>query len=231
MKKKFSILLLVMVLALGSLGVGYAAWTDVIYIDGTVTTGSVCMEVSPNHPITVTDDDMPPEYPKAEYPTSDPDMNGSLDFASWGYVDKNVGWGEATAVDLDGGDGINETIELVLNNVYPWYYNHVDFWAHNCGSVPVRLNKVVITDDYGNSTEVGVSDITTLDLNDNGTDDFQILWGHPLGTQLEYCDTVNISFAMLVLQDEDPAFQGGSFKFYISLEWVQWDKYPYTPED
>ena len=45
MKKKFSILLLVMVLALGSLGVGYAAWTDVIYQPGVIEAIGFCQQI------------------------------------------------------------------------------------------------------------------------------------------------------------------------------------------
>jgi hypothetical protein len=43
--KKIGILLITLVLALGTLGVGYAAWTDEIYIQGTVQTGDVDINV------------------------------------------------------------------------------------------------------------------------------------------------------------------------------------------
>jgi hypothetical protein len=39
--KKIGLLLLVVVLALGALGVGYAMWDKTVYIDGTVNTGEV----------------------------------------------------------------------------------------------------------------------------------------------------------------------------------------------
>ena len=39
--KKFGLLLLALVLALGTLGVGYAMWYEDLYIDGTVYTGEV----------------------------------------------------------------------------------------------------------------------------------------------------------------------------------------------
>ncbi len=43
--KKIGLLCLALVLALGTLGVGYAAWTDSIAIDGTVNTGDVDINV------------------------------------------------------------------------------------------------------------------------------------------------------------------------------------------
>jgi hypothetical protein len=43
--KKIGLLALAVVMALGALGVGYAAWTDTIFIDGTVNTGSVDLNI------------------------------------------------------------------------------------------------------------------------------------------------------------------------------------------
>ena len=39
--KKIGILILALVLAMGSLGVGYALWSDSLYIDGTINTGEL----------------------------------------------------------------------------------------------------------------------------------------------------------------------------------------------
>ena len=44
--RKIGILALALVMAIGALGVGYAAWTDTIYINGTVNTGSVDLNVT-----------------------------------------------------------------------------------------------------------------------------------------------------------------------------------------
>ena len=44
--KKIGILALALVLALGSLGVGYALWSDVLYLEGTVQTGTVSADWS-----------------------------------------------------------------------------------------------------------------------------------------------------------------------------------------
>ena len=43
--KKIGLLSLALVLALGALGIGYAAWTDQVTIQGTVTTGTLSLDV------------------------------------------------------------------------------------------------------------------------------------------------------------------------------------------
>jgi hypothetical protein len=44
--KKIGLLILALVLALGTVGVGYAMWSDTVYIDGTVSTGCVDIEIT-----------------------------------------------------------------------------------------------------------------------------------------------------------------------------------------
>jgi len=43
--KKIGLLALALIMALGALGIGYAAWTDTINITGTVETGSVSLDI------------------------------------------------------------------------------------------------------------------------------------------------------------------------------------------
>ena len=54
--KKIGLLCMALVLALGMLGVGYATWTDTVYIDGTVNMGTVGIELSED---TASDDEAP----------------------------------------------------------------------------------------------------------------------------------------------------------------------------
>jgi len=44
--KKIGLIAIAIVLALGALGIGYAAWTDVITITGSVNTGSVNLDIT-----------------------------------------------------------------------------------------------------------------------------------------------------------------------------------------
>jgi hypothetical protein len=44
--RKIGLIILVLVLALGATGIGYAAWTDEIVVEGDVSTGNVCLEAA-----------------------------------------------------------------------------------------------------------------------------------------------------------------------------------------
>ena len=217
------------IFALSGLGIAYAAWTDTINIDGTVTTGSLCWEFTGAF---VWDDDQPVN-PGGDYPTNDPDYTCHPGFVYdplwqqgyWNELDKNVAWGEVHKKDLDL-DGCYETLEVTLHNVYPCNFNAVNFYVRNCGTLPLKVNHIVIN---GNIYSSGVP-YEAFDLDGNGVDDFEIQWGNNWGVQIEPgAPSPEFSFWMHTLQDEGSTIQGGSFTFTISIVAVQWDEYPYTP--
>lgn len=206
---------------MGVLGIGYAAWTDTIAIDGTVTTGEVCIKFSQSSGWD--DQDGPPPY----IPTDDPDFNAipgpGFPFTAY-LVDKNVGWG-VSEVSVDG-----KTLTVALHNVYPSYYNHLGFVIWNCGTIPVKIQKFIFKDGDGVIVkEVPPDDrYFTLDLSGDPGDvpDLELWWGNDAGTQLEPGDGVNHSFSVHMLQDETIDFsEPQSFTFSIEIVAIQWDKY------
>lgn len=215
--KKIGLICLVLVLAMGMLGAAYASWSQTLVITEEVNTGDFCMEFGILSP-TVSDDDPPPPV----FPTDYPDENGATDFTSVWTTEKNVAWGEAA---YDAGD--NPTgLTVTFHDVYPWYYNHVDFWVHNCGTIPAHLDKILVLDAPGGTLLVEITydgQIVTLDLDGNGTDDFQMLWGDNIGDQFDPCIQKNFSFGILVLQDDDPTWQDNTFTFYIELVFNQFN--------
>lgn len=228
--RKIVLLCLTVVLALGAMGVGYATWSQTLTITEEVNTGNFCMEFG-RQPVTVLDPFCPP--PLFPLPLPDPpttpeygDWNATTDFASVYITDprKNVACGEA-AYDV----GANpQGLTIILHDVYPWYYNHFDFWVHNCGTIPAHLNKILVKDapgPGGNLLAEITSDgqIVTLDLDGNGTDDFQFKWGDHIGDQFDPCNDLNISFGVLILQDDGDTIQGGKFTFYIELVFDQFN--------
>jgi len=136
-------------------------------------------------------------------------------------TDKNVAWGEA-AYDVG---ACPQGLKVTLYDVYPWYYNHIDFWAHNCGTIPANLNQVLVKDGAGILIVEITYDgqIVTLDLDGNGTDDFQMVWGDNIGDQFDPCISKNFSFGILILQDDDPTWQNNQFTFYVELVFDQWN--------
>ena len=218
--KKIGLLCLALVLALGTLGIGYAAWIDTIYIEGTVTTGSLCWEFTACNMA----DEIPPDNPggDADVPEHLADYTCNDGFAGQNFwrLDKNVGWGTQN-ISADG-----KTLTVTLNNAYPSYFNSLGFYVHNCGSIPLTIDHGVLT--YG-TTEVILNQVgqyVPIDFNEDGVYDFEIQWGDNWGLQREPCQTSpEISFWMHVLQPCPPS-QLDTLTFNITLVAVQWDKYP-----
>lgn len=219
------------IFALSGLGVAYAAWTDTISIDGTVTTGSLCWDFTD---CDLLDEDQPVNF-GGDFPTDDPDYTCFPGFAPnpdfqppkrYWVNDKNVAWGTQLIRDLDG-DGCYETLEVTLHNVYPCYFNKLSFYVRNCGTIPLKVDHVVV-----NGVDVYYQNFyQQMDISGNGIPDFEIQYGDNFGSQIEPGEYSydEFSFWMHILQDEDPTFQSGSFTFTISVVAIQWNEYPSGP--
>jgi hypothetical protein len=220
--KKIGLLCLALVLALGTLGIGYAHWCDTIYIEGQVTTGELCVEFVN---CDLMDDEEPVNY-GGDYPTDDPDNTSNNGFVFepgkgyWWELDKNVGWGTQNISD-DGMWG-GKTLTVTLNNVYPSYFNELTFYLHNCGTIPLKIDHIVIN---GQNYTGGVPYVQ-FDFNGDGAYDFEIQWGNNWGEQLEPCSaSPEFSFWMHVLQP-CPQAQLDTLTFTICIVVVQWNGYP-----
>jgi hypothetical protein len=221
---KIAAIFIVSIFALSGLGFAYAAWTETLNINGTITTGEVCWEFYACSLL----DELQPTNPGGDYvgmgsPLAD--YTCSVGFQGppffW-HHDKNVGWCTQLIEDRDS-NGCNETLNITFNNVYPCYFNSLSFYVHNCGTIPIKVNNVEINGQAFYSDFYYV-----LDLNDNGVNDFEIRYGDNFGQQIEPGEYSYLEFSIWfhVLQDEDPEFQSGSFTFTISLTCVQWNEYP-----
>ena len=118
--KKIGLLLSALVLALGALGVGYAMWDKTLTVEGTVNTGEVNMEI-----VSISSDD----------------IGIDLGFLIDGVTpkDKDVGWTEVQIDPMDNQKGI-----VTVHNAYPCYENYVHFSGWNSGTVPVKLQDIII---------------------------------------------------------------------------------------
>ena len=184
--KKFGLLCLAIVLALGTLGVGYAAWTDQIMINGTVGTGSVCLsfdsgagEVVCTNPPPDAIDDYPDFNWSGWIPTASTLIRScppGYNFDSIYCVDKDVA--SVTVVEvLDADDNIVELL-VTIHNAYPHFLGDVSFWICNCGTVPIILGEPIITQSPY----------------------LLIVYGDNIGAQLHPGDCVEISFKIGVVQ-------------------------------
>ena len=218
--KKIGLLCLALVLALGALGVGYASWTDSVTIDGSVTTGEVCIMFADCDLI----DDVQPINTGGDYPTNDPDytcLNGfaydsTPDHGYYWELDKNVAWGE----QLISADG--KTLEVTLHNTYPCNFNRLGFYVLNCGTIPIKIDHILID---GIPFSGGVP-FVQYDFNGDGAYDFEIQWGNNWGAQIEPDGrSPEFSFWMHVLQP-CPQGQLDTLHFTIEIVAVQWNGYP-----
>ncbi|NQT31569.1 MAG: hypothetical protein HQ588_04470 [Deltaproteobacteria bacterium] len=216
--KKFGILCLALVIALGALGVGYAAWTDTVFITGTVNTGELCMAFADCN---LLDDDQPVN-PGGDYPTANPDYTCNNGFAfetEEGYfweLDKNVAWGEQL-ISQDG-----KTLEVTLHNAYPCNFNELGFYVLNCGTIPLKIDHILIN---GQPFSTGVPYVQ-IDFNQDGYYDFEIQWGNNWGAQIDPDGrSPEFSFWMHTLQP-CPQDQLDTLTFTIEIVGVQWNEYP-----
>lgn len=149
MKKKISFLCLAVVLAIGSLGVGYAAWTDVIYINGSVDTGSVCLSIEDGTFGEIN------TCPPSDF-AAQPDLNwygwveqiGGVScppgykFETKPCSDKDVASMSFNPVDTDG-DGNWDELEVTIDDAYPHFLGHITFEVCNCGTIPIKIKAPV----------------------------------------------------------------------------------------
>jgi len=198
--KKLMAIPLLLIFALVLTGFAYAHWEKIITINGTVNTGTLCAEFV--SPVTTTDHGN--------------DWTCDKGLINVHQLTKDVGSSSASIVAPD-------KIEIVLTNVYPCYYEHIAFWIHNCGNIPWKIQKVIFTPG---GTEIEKATYLTLDLNNDGKADVEIYWGDNFGIQREYCEKLDISFEIHVLED---APQGKMLSFTASIVVVNWNEYVPPP--
>ena len=124
-------------IVLAIVGFTYAHWSETLWLNGTVNTGELdwefivasCLDVGVDYHCNDGFVGIPPYWPDPE--------------------GKNIGWQELTLQDSDS-DGDNDTLLINLHNVYPSYFTEIRFYVHNCGTIPLKVDKVI----FRNSTHV-----------------------------------------------------------------------------
>jgi len=219
--RKFGLLLLAVVLALGTMGVGYAMWSEDLYIDGTVMTGELDWEFES---FKITDYFDPVDYPNVS------DWNVAPGFVGPPYLSgKNVGWAEGVLVDGPDGDGDMSQLNLTFHNVYPCYYNSINVYPISTGTVPIIFSEAIIESDYsGPYTWTGYPyDQVQLDITGDGLNDIEFQWGNHIGTQIHTGDDPpEVSFNIHILQTAE---QGATGTFSIRMVGIQYNEYQAPP--
>jgi hypothetical protein len=231
-KAKTTVIFIASIIALAMTGATYALWYEDLYIWTDVHTGEVDWEFWHTNWYLEPGD---PEQPHFGHDDHDIDPGKT----------KDVGSNWAEFFDTDG-DGDFDTMHLVLENVYPGYYDHLVYQVHCNGNIPIHVWRVQFTDLDGNIIPFTLLDGTVLDamyttqdelafLDISGPDgvpdgefDLFIPWGNNFDAQMHYCDYLDMSFSIHVLQ---PCPQGAHLEFYIKQTAVQYNEHVYGPID
>ena len=215
--KKLGMISIALVLAIGALGIGYAAWTDEVTISGSVNTGAVCIDWDE---FTLINDEC------VEPPETNPDQNCDPGFTNIRQAPegKDVGCVEVTfSVD-------KKTAYVTLHEAYPYYFAAISLHSHNCGTLPAIVKQVRLsyTDPVtGQDVNIALPDGSIKNI--PGEDQYggisnvvQVYWVNNTGSQREPCSIWEDSFWITILQ---PAKQLSTYRFTITREAIQWNEY------
>jgi hypothetical protein len=228
MKAKTIAIPLVMTIILSTLGITYAAWTDLVTIRGEAKMGTVTLAFDWEEPAEYN------EYHK--YPADSPLISGE-------YLNKNVSEGKALYRDVVTDPHTDKWgykyLDIEVNNSYPCLHVRTTYKLHNIGSIPVSVYRAVVTGEKISSVtgaevcKLGQRMVTTKifylfeDYNGNGIkdgDEEDVIWCELTNTwpvQIDPCNTEKREFDMHFLQ---PAQQCHIYKIHVRFDAIQWNK-------
>ncbi len=202
---KTAALFIVSIMALASTGAAYALWSDELYINGTVETGTLCGAF--------TDASISDPY-SASGEHIDKNCNDSFVNIRDSNPPKDVGW-MTEDISADG-----KTLTVTFNNVYPGYYGNGNYHLENCGTIPwhfdhlnLYVNGIYITTITGSGTYWYAEDYHFEIY-------FEVLGGaqvHP-DNILPYLD---LSFGVHIFQGAE---QGATYTFTLEPVVIQYNE-------
>lgn len=206
---KLSAIMIGLIIGLSISGIAYAHWQETLYIDGTVYSGELDWEYWDYY----NENNINPTFTHDDHGI-DPD---------W---DKDVASNTGTFSDSDF-DGDPDTMTLTINNAYPQYHDHISFWVHCNGNIPLKIWKADILDAGGNIVETLDENNPSpgwvpIDIGGTSDPDIEIKLGNGWSTQMHYCDEHDFSFGFKVLQT---APEDATLTFSIQLVAIQFNLY------
>ena len=224
--KKMGLLFMVLVIALAGLGVGFAAWTEDIHIEGTVVTGSVDLDIVAYSGTWVYKDLITDEMVVVH--------GVPLEMVPADYFLVAESYARAYDSNLDPNLPENTDVVIVYDNIFP----SVDFMAdvvfHYTGSVPAKINFL----DYGfETTDAGDAWLEDLEAGDYAAEggyaygmmyrteenDFHANNGEVgMCTQFEFCDYFKLMVVIHLPQDD--RFETRTGKAWFDMELMQWNE-------
>lgn len=221
--RKIAILALALVLAFGSLGVGYAHWSQTLYIEGTVETGVLCWGIE-NESFLDSDG-----FGAGQVPPYDYTCGVGMTNPGPSSPKKNVASVSVTYEDAKGCEHVETplwgTLVVTLDNVYPCFYDEISVRIANGGTIPVDIVSIKLDGVAVNDNELYWNDYMEFKLLEPPLED--------LPYQLDPCSSYEFSFALHILEEGDEpggpntavagAEEDTTYEFDLVLEGVQWN--------
>ena len=213
--KKIGLLVLALVLALGGLGVGYAHWSQTLFVNTKVETGTVLIGFSEG-----TSNDPPPiTQPGGDYKTGNIDPGHDKNVAACSVVLLNK-------KGTHGEDDIYETANITMINAYPSYSNNVTLTVANGGTIPVKLEELCFDWDIDGTADANVTTCQTyeVDLDSDNLTDFNLHVYPIVDNQIDPCETDNLTIELHLKQTATQNTTYGPFQIW--LKFTQWNLVP-----
>lgn len=214
--KKIGLLCLALVLALGTLGAAYAAWTDTVVMRQTVNTGTLEVGIF-----------------AVQQHTEEKDIcTVNVTHGNWEF-NKEVNPVPPGTLFGSGTYAFYESATIAIGNFYPSFTILEDYVIGVGGTVPVKLKVTpTIVDPDGVYDNMTLSwsiykvsgGVWTQLVAGNGvaSEQFEVIIGRLEGLQLHGCDVLIIWLDKYLMQS---APQGKSASLTLSVEAIQYNKY------
>jgi len=221
--KKLMTIPIVLMLALLTVGFAYAHWSQILYIEGTVDTGSFTVGII--------------EKSCAEK-YYDPNT-GTYEDGEW--EGKDVGkivkceWGQLKTDPITGKSGYDSVV-VEIENAYPCYRVHVTICISNLGTVPAHIVDIVTTGrDETEGKDLGFEWIPGYkyedgffwqDFNDNGKydDGEEVINVHVSNFVCEQIDPCHDIKGEIDFHFKQGIKQGHTYTFEVGLVAIQWNE-------
>jgi predicted ribosomally synthesized peptide with SipW-like signal peptide len=229
--KKIGLFVLAIVLAIGALGVGYAAWTDTIHINGTVNTGDL---------------DINAEYFSGTEVWKDVDADTAFERFWVEDADGVVMWESmarptdfekyllvASAYAKYAGD---DEVDIVFDNAFPYDDLTADVIIHCVGTVPVIVDADIATEDpmLAWLWDNGYVDVKARWVTIT-PDSWSISFGEEINgpVQMHDCEYVKLWLSLDLPQEEELDGTGFTAADFMDKDWaftghfyaIQWNEY------
>jgi predicted ribosomally synthesized peptide with SipW-like signal peptide len=234
--KKTGIIMLALVVALGALGVGYAMWSDTVTVNGTVTTGSVDIDIeSVSHTYVYKCIKAYGEYSVADIIFSPTPMPLNPVIEDPGPQENELLYvaSAVTSAVLANDPAYDEDAEvatIVFDNIFPTTTANIsgDVVLHYVGSIPahVKLTNISYTAIDGVDLTPYLNVEWFWDDSDDDPDLGYVKVASPEALQLHYCDRVMVVINFDLEQIDEHMNCSGTFTGTVMVH--QWNEEP-TP--